>query len=400
MAWLFVPGLVGSNSGSTSPNPDTELWVSLSGKHEQRPLSWRGWRTRRWVKLLSGTTLAPSTADAGVDAWISSLRASRASRSASPDSNGESRTSATCGRTLPGSLARYALRGYCSKTSPVSQQPSLLMDEAPSKRSATTFKSWVSRSRGMSSQRQRWGQAIFASESSLWPTPRAEDTETTGAHRGVPDTLPSAANMWPTPDAGVRTGFNRSASDGAANRPLLAEAANMWPTPNTPSGGPNTKSTPTHTGGMDLEGAVAMRATPSVADVTGGHMTRGGVRSGELLLPGQAAIHWWATPAARSTKGGHSEEALTRQDGKSRMDIHNQAIYFPPFLQGETSTTDGEPSSPSTRGSRRLLNPDFVEWLMGWPIGWSALDLPLPATGWSRWWQRMRGSLCALGWRI
>lgn len=66
MAWLFVPGLVGSNSGSTSPNPDIELWVSLSGKHEQRPLSWREWRTRRWVKLLSGTTLPPSTADAGV----------------------------------------------------------------------------------------------------------------------------------------------------------------------------------------------------------------------------------------------------------------------------------------------------------------------------------------------
>ena len=235
MAWLFVPGLVGSNSGSTSPNPDIELWVSLSGKHEQRPLSWRGWRTRRWVKLLSGTTLAPSTADAGVDAWISSLRASRASRSASPDSNGESRTSATCGRTLPGSLARYALRGYCSKTSPVSQQPSLLMDEAPSKRSATTFKSWVSRSRGMSSQRQRWGQAIFASESSLWPTPRAEDTETTGAHRGMPDTLNAAA----------------------------------------------------------------------------GH---------------------WATPAARATKGAYSPGALTRRDGKSRMDLlDNQAVYFQPF---------------------------------------------------------------------
>ena len=330
MAWLFVPGLAGSNSGSTSPNPDTELWVSLSGKHEQRPLSWRGWRTRRWVKLLSGTTLAPSTADAGVDAWISSLRASRASRSASPDSNGESRTSATCGRTLPGSLARYALRGYCSKTSPVSQQPSLLTDEAPSKRSATTFKSWVSRSRGMSSQRQRWGQAIFASESSLWPTPRAEDTETTGAHRGVPDTLPSAANMWPTPDAGVRTGFNRSASDGAANRPLLAEAANMWPTP---------------TRGMDDKTTHRMR------------------------------------------------------DGHQNSLKAAAVSAFPPFLQGETSTTDGEPSSPSTRGSRRLLNPDFVEWLMGWPIGWSALDLPLPATGWSRWWQRMRGSLCALGWR-
>jgi hypothetical protein len=30
-----------------------------------------------------------------------------------------------------------------------------------------------------------------------------------------------------------------------------------WPTPNLPSGGPNTKSTASHTGGMDLEGRIA-----------------------------------------------------------------------------------------------------------------------------------------------
>ena len=306
MAWLFVPGLAGSNSGSTSPNPDTELWVSLSGKHEQRPLSWREWRTRRWVKLLSGTTLAPSTADAGVDAWISSLRASRASRSASPDSNGESRTSATCGRTLPGSLARYALRGYCSKTSPVSQQPSLLMDEAPSKRSATTFKSWVSRSRGMSSQRQRWGRHIFASAPSLpgdWPTLNTPsggpNTKSTATHTGGLD-LDGAVLMWPTPDAGVRTGFNRSESEGATNRPLLAEAAGMWAS----------------------------------------------------------------------------------------------------SLPGDSPNEHGAPCSRSGQTSPRRLNPLFVEWLMGWPLGWTQAGSPLPETEWSRWWQHMRGSLSALGWRI
>lgn len=34
-----------------------------------------------------------------------------------------------------------------------------------------------------------------------WPTPRAEDSESTGAHRGVPDTLTSAARLsgWATP---------------------------------------------------------------------------------------------------------------------------------------------------------------------------------------------------------
>lgn len=359
MAWLYVPGLAASNSDSTLPNPDTALWVGLSGKHVRRPRSWRGWLTRPWVTLLSGTTLPPSTADAGADAWISSLRASRASRSASPETSGESMMNGISGRTLPGSLARFALDGYCSKTSPVSQQPSLLMDEAPSKRSATTFKSWVSRSRGMSSQRQRWGQAIFASESSLWPTPRAEDTETTGAHRGVPDTLPSAANMWPTPDAGVRTGFNRSESEGATNRPLLAEAAKMWPTPRAE----DSEATGAHRGTPDtLNAAAGLWATPSAADLTGGHVARGGSRGGELLLPGQARD-------------------------------------FPPSRLAETTASAGVPSSASTPALPRRLNPDFAEWLMGWPIGWTVPGSPLPETEWSRWWRHMRGSLYELGWR-
>ena len=334
MAWLYVPGLAASNSDSTLPNPDTALWVGLSGKHVRRPRSWRGWLTRPWVTLLSGTTLPPSTADAGADAWISSLRASRASRSASPGSSEESPTNATSGRPSPGSLAAYALSGYCSKTSRVWQQPSLLMDEAPSKPSTTTFAEWVTRSRGTSSQRQRWGRRIFANDSSSWPTP------------------------------------------------------------NTPSGGPNSESTATHTGGMDLEGAVALWPTPRAEDseATGAH--RG---TPDTL---NAAAGLWATPAARATKGACSPGALTRRDGKSRMDLlDNQAVYFQPFLQGETSTTDGEPSSPSTRTSRRRLNPDFTEWLMGWPIGWTVPGSPLPETEWSRWWRHMRGSLYELGWR-
>ena len=45
------------------------------------------------------------------------------------------------------------------------------------------------------------------------------------------------------------------------------------PTPNTPSGGPNSKSTATHTGGMDLEGAVSMAMMPHVDAGTGIHGT-------------------------------------------------------------------------------------------------------------------------------
>ncbi len=34
-----------------------------------------------------------------------------------------------------------------------------------------------------------------------WPTPRAGDSEQTGAHRGVPDTLTSATRAWPAPNS-------------------------------------------------------------------------------------------------------------------------------------------------------------------------------------------------------
>ena len=49
---------------------------------------------------------------------------------------------------------------------------------------------------------------------------------------------------------------------------------------------------------------------------------------------------------------------------------------------------------PTGAGSRPKLNLLFVEWLMGWPLGWSAFE-PL-GTEWSRWWRLMRGELSRL----
>jgi hypothetical protein len=43
---------------------------------------------------------------------------------------------------------------------------------------------------------------------------------------------------------------------------------------------------------------------------------------------------------------------------------------------------------------RRVLNPQFVEWLMGWPIGWTAFG-PVEM-GLFLWLQLMRGRLSML----
>ena len=63
------------------------------------------------------------------------------------------------------------------------------------------------------------------------------------------------------------------------------------------------------------------------------------------------------TPTTRDYKGAYRTESLIRKDGKSRhMDALPNAV-----LDGKGSET--------VTGS---LNPSWVEWLMGFPIGFSA----------------------------
>ena len=113
-----VPELVASNSVSGSHSATgTELCVMLSGKPTLRPLSWRGWKTRPWIRLLSGTISDPSTAQRGVDAWTSSLRASRASRTATPENSAGTTTNERSGHTSSASSRSAIPRPSSLRTS-------------------------------------------------------------------------------------------------------------------------------------------------------------------------------------------------------------------------------------------------------------------------------------------
>lgn len=82
-----------------------------------------------------------------------------------------------------------------------------------------------------------------------WPTPRSEDSEQTGPHRGVPDTLTSAAKAtWPTPRVTQPSTVHQSKSGGPPqNLRVLAKAT--WATPNASvnSGGASAKPRIGHT---------------------------------------------------------------------------------------------------------------------------------------------------------
>ena len=74
-------------------------------------------------------------------------------------------------------------------------------------------------------------------------------------------------------------------------------------------------------------------------------------------------VKMWPTPCASASKGS-SPAALTRKSGKSRArDRIDHAVM----------ASDGG-----------QLNPEWVEWLMGWPIGWTGLE-PLAMDKYHEW---------------
>ena len=143
----------------------------------------------------------------------------------------------------------------------------------------------------------------------------------------------------------------------------------------------------------------------------------------EQLLEGQARM--WATPVARDYRSDESQKTDEELYGKKGKPLPRQIIGWPSptaadserqstgymrgnptllgaSLQAQETSTDGSASSPSdpTSRRRRKLNPLFVEWLMGWPIGWTSLA-PLGsgsrATEWFRSRRHLLGALCGGG---
>jgi hypothetical protein len=158
----------------------------------------------------------------------------------------------------------------------------------------------------------------------MWPTPQARDEKSGQASRAGDPARHGGYNlsdwvaMWPTPrqEDGESTGM--SAKRLAARDPdNLPTAVKMWPTP--------TRCDATRAPGDDF----------ATTNITLNH-----------------AVKMWPTPAARDFR------APNNPDGASRLSR-------PP--------TSGE-QLPNAVGG--VLNPAWVERLMGFPLGWTEVDTP------------------------
>ena len=209
----------------------------------------------------------------------------------------------------------------------------------------------------------------------------------------------SPGGAWPTPDTGHER-INRSASEGATDRPTIALAAKLWSTPAaadarrsgnfgrgegnpTFSGQAQQWMTPTTQSakGVDyqrvngknvliLDGqAKALMEkwpTPRATDGTKGGPNQAGSK-GDLMLPSAAAQ--WPTPASRDYRTPNSKSLEDRGQGSKGEQLPNFVEHH--FSHPVLSTLDGRPLSPTDRTLPRRLNPAFACWLMGFPIWWT-----------------------------
>ena len=151
----------------------------------------------------------------------------------------------------------------------------------------------------------------------------------------------------------------------------------LLPTPTTTQRGTDANLDTREGARANLYNAVKLLPTPSVADAMGGHASRSGDRSGELLLPG--VVRLLPTPRVKNNENRQSE-GYGGEDGNFYGLIQNPdrfGQYAPAIARWETVTglTAPPPTEPTGRNGAHRLSARFVEFMMGQPAGWIT-DVP------------------------
>lgn len=327
MSFIYSRALVEASSLANFSGIDASAQSSESPM--PKPSLWLDKTTEPSRLFRSGMMFAHLTDGLGEELLTSWLAGFHAKTSAQPaPAKASTASEADSGRKWLASFARYDRDSSSWKTA----QCSLLGD---SEEFSETWPRWGSMRNGESFLRQIPALPICENASGFWQTPVADDaverTKGKWNSRGEPK-LSAEVKLWPTPTVCGnynRKGASRSSGDG------LATAVKMWPTP-----------------------------TASLAD-KGGRVTPRKGREGGTLIEAVSS-RMWPTPCASASKGS-SPAALTRKSGKDRSNDR---------IDHAVMATDGG-----------QLNPEWVEWLMGWPIGHTAYE-PLETGKYQEWLQQ------------
>lgn len=158
----------------------------------------------------------------------------------------------------------------------------------------------------------------------------------------------SSSENWPTVRSHEAGDYQRDGGKAGMERDTLTGAVKNWPTPNTPNGGR------------------AMRPE----DIQAKGATAGGKR--QVMLENVAKL--FPTPHARDA-----------DKWNNRAPGHERQVQLSGFCHAFHPAPETPGPGATSSNGRRRLNPLFVEWLMGWPLGWT--DCGAVVTGSYRAWR-------------
>ena len=166
------------------------------------------------------------------------------------------------------------------------------------------------------------------------------------------DTLAEYSETWPRAGTIVDGGFYLRPK---WERPIADSDCGLWPTPN---------------------------ANEEIADRYTLETSRKHFQQGRQIHLSQAD-KMWPTPTSSDapTTGADVQrfQSLAAEVNRQKFPTPRQ------FMHKDSETDRGKGTLGEVVGGK--LNPTWVEWLMGWPLGWTDLK-PLEMDKFQRWWQQ------------
>ena len=355
---------VQDTEGSTLDSEEFCQSAEQSLMWRSKPSQYKTWLTRlkrnNWMQHLFTRTLKHSRSESFEDVWTSSLGDSPANLSQMLEQSNQQKTlgisSPISSKESESADPQLSFLRMSKELSQAKQE----MENLFSSMSLEAWKKWVTEQRQEYSQRQKLAHRTRENESLSWATPNTMDhmaerspeamerqfaTHRKGRTR--PSNLREQVN-WPTArtsdaeggpiktelsDQGFRSRRHKSDQWFGAKLRDAVETYENWPTP---------------------------RATKMEGSTSKDY--------GNCLL--ETVKENWPTPTSRDWKGSYKPESMIRKDGKSRMDALPQMAEYDPTSGRQ------DPTYPNTSGKNPVslkLNPNWVEQLMGLPVGWTQI---------------------------
>jgi len=364
-----------------------EKSLTWRGKDSLSPTWLRRWKRVSWMRHLSTRTLRPSHTESFEDAWTSSLEDSRANPSRLLENVKQLTTQDTSSPSLLKESESANLELFSSKTWLESSQPKPGTENQFSNMSSESWKDWVTEQRLEYSQRKKSAHLIRERESTSWATPQVTDAQR-GEMIRTPEQLAKARSASEMAKEGKKRGGCRNLREDVMQpqnwptaRTSDAEGGRIQ-TEMTSEGFKSKRHKSNQTFGAKLRDAVETYEeknwpTPQVGEEKVSRPRILGGTQNQVMLS-QVAIE---ESIALSQDGPHD------QDPNSTTGKSQESWPTPRANKVHPEITDKNRDQLANRNKSNLeeeiaghcgtatgkLNPDWVEQLMGLPVGWTDL---------------------------